>query len=315
VAWPAVLFAAALATAAGNDSVPSPPTRSTLGVSQARSWYASHSFVALGGCLAVPGGRQLVQGDCILVFVAGQPARTGRVSYRVDGDSARRVFDERGFKGVYSDPALWDSIGCYWGLRDADRLRSLARYEPVESTDEDLPLAIEGLPPSARVLGGDGVPLDREELDGLLGRIANSVPPKFSRSRILRVGRRYGSREGGDLVEVFLGNPAYRSHGAGAPIDSVEICHLFLREGRVLAMERFSRSSGREEQLDAEPPQLDSGNWFQDPVETVGYVSLDRGATWDRLTVNPGTEGIHWAIWRLEQGIPLVWDSYVYIRN
>jgi hypothetical protein len=256
-----------------------------------------------------------VQGDSILVFVAGQPARTGRVSFRVDGDSAQRVFDGRGFEGVYSDAALRDSIGCYWYLRDADRLRSLARYEPAKSTDEDLPLAIEGLPSSARVLGGYGVPLDQEELDGLLGRIAKSVPPAFSRSRILRVGNRYGSREGEELVELFLGKPAYRTRGAAAPIDSVEICHLFLREGRVLATERFSRISGREEHADAEPPQLDLGNWFQYPVETVGYLSLDCGATWDRLSVNPGFEGIHWAIWRIDQGLPLLWDSYVYTRH
>ena len=114
------------------------------------------------------------------------------------------------------------------------------------------------------------------------------------------------------VLPFFLGKPAENASGTGAPIDSIEICRLYLRHGRVLWVERFSRKSGREEHVDVEPPQLDEKNWYLTSEETLGFLSLDGGATWDRISVDVGFEGISWAISRLAQGVPRLWEFYIY---
>jgi len=268
----------------------------------------------MGGCLAIRAGQRLGPGDSVLVFAAGKPERWMRISAVVIGDSAKRIFDQRGFDAVYSDHALWNRIGCCWGLgvRADPPALSIARYETPDSSGEELPLGIQGLPASAQSLGGDGRPVGPQELGAFERRIAASVPKAFARGKLLRVGRRYGADPDGGLIELLLGKPAENASGTGAPIDSIEICRLYLRQGRVLSVERFSRASGREEHVDVEPPQLDEKNWYLTAEETLGFLSLDGGATWDRISVDVGFEGISWAISRLAQGVPRLWEFYLY---
>lgn len=279
-------------------------------------WFASHIFVGMDGCLAARGGQRLEHGDSVFIFEAGKPVMTRRISYVISGDSAKQIFDERRFDGVYRDKALWNRIGCYWGLRSCQPPFSLARYETADSAKEGgLPLAIEGLPASALKVGGDGRPLDRQELGALEHRVTAFVPKEFSRGKVLRVGRRFGSGLGHDLMEVFLGRPFYDARGVGAPIDSIEICHLFMHNGRVLAVERYSRVSGQEEHVDVEPTQLDESNWFLGSVETLGFLSVDGGRTWDRISIDVGFEGISWAISRLTEGLPQLWEFSLYTSH
>ncbi len=314
MSWLVAVCAVALTMNPDGASVSSSSRAHEL--SRAGAWFAAHTFCGINRCLTVEKGRRLAQGDRVLVFAGGQPARASRVSWLFDADSARRIFEQLGFDGVYADTALWNEIGCYWGLRNGDSPpASIARYEPIDRSGEGLPLAIEGLPSTALVLGGDGTALGPRELDALFRRLASSVPPAFFGRKVLRVGRRYGAGRGHELVELFLGRPAYSADGAGAPIDSIEICRLFVHGRRVLAVERFTRSSSREEHVDVEPPRLDPGNWYLTSEETVGYLSLDRGESWDRLSIDVGFEGVGWAILRLEDGLPRLWDSYLYLLH
>lgn len=280
-------------------------------------WLALHAFEGEDGCLAIREGQRLRAGDRILVFAAGKPARVRRVLYVLGGDSARRIFDKRGFQGVHADKELWNRIGCYWGLgvRGEPPAISIARFEADGAADAGLPLAIEGLPASARTLGGDGMPLNRRELGVLERRIWSIVPKAFSQGKLLQVGRRYVSGQDHELIELLVGKPAANTSGSGAPIDSIDICRIFLHNGRVLSVERFSRASGREEHVDLEPPQLDESNWALVSDETLGFLSLDGGVTWDRLSVDVGFEGISWTISRLAEGQRPRWNFYLYTQH
>lgn len=279
-------------------------------------WFASHTFLGMDGCLAVHGGPRLDHGDSVFIFEAGKPVKTRRISYVISGDSAKQIFDERRFDGVYRDKALWNRIGCYWALRTYQPPFSLARYETADSADEgSISLAIEGMPASTVMVEGDGSLLDRQDLGALEHGITAFVPEEFSRSKVLRAGRRLGSGPGHDLLEVLLGRPFYNASGAGAPIDSIEICRLFMQNGRALAVERYSRVSGQEEHVDLEAPRLDESNWFQPRDVTLGFLSFDGGATWDRISIDVGFEGISWTISRLSEGLPQLWEFYLYTAH
>ena len=308
--WPEIICSLAFLVNGASDTVSFARTSPPVG-SRAEGWFALHTFVGGDGCLAVHEGQRLEQGDPVLVFEAGKPERAGRVSYVFNADSAKRIFRERGFNSVYSDTGLWNRIGCYWGFK-GDPPPLIARYEGSDIDAEGSPLAIQGLPPSAQVLGGNGSSLGPSELDALDAQLAPSLPKAFAGGKVLRFGRRYGSGRGRELIEVFLGIPTYNTAGTGPQIDSIQVCRLFLHNGRVLALQRFSRASGREEHVDLEPPQLDKSNWFLTSEETLGYLSLDGGATWVRLSIDVGFEGINWAISRLEGSMPQVWSSYLY---
>lgn len=273
-------------------------------------WFAAHAFIGMGGCLAVREGQRLEQGGRVVVFTPAKPCRAARIAYGVSGDSMRQVFDERGFNGVYSDRALWNRIGCYWGLSDRGNSPpiSISRYDESDSSVEDLPIAIDGLPASAIEVGADGIRLDRTELRTLKSKVAAWVPSAFSRGKVLRAGRRYGSGGSHELVEVFFGKP----FGTGTPFDSVQICRLFLHNGQVLCIDRFSRVSGQEERADTEPPNLDERNWFLLSEDTSGFLSLDAGRTWERLAVDNGFEGYLWSVSHLAKNMPRVWDFYLY---
>lgn len=286
------------------------------------SWLASHAFVGLEGCLAVPGGARLEAGHRVLIFEAHKPARAGRVGYVVTSDSAKQVFEEGGqssrrrFDEVYRNRALWNRIGCWWSLRDYDAPFSLAHYEMDDGTPGGgCPLAIHGAPDSALVAGGDGAPLGADELAALRERVMPFAPGGFSRSKLLLAGYRYRSGPRHELTELFLGKPAYNTRGVGAPIDSIEICRVFLDNARVLAVETFSRASGAEEHVDLEPPQLDENNWFLSTEETLGFLSVDDGGTWSRLSIDIGFEGISWRISRLSEGSPQGWGYYLYTAH
>ncbi|HMI32035.1 MAG TPA: hypothetical protein VK527_09870, partial [Candidatus Limnocylindrales bacterium] len=253
-------------------------------------WFSAHTFEGSGSCLAVRKGRQLQEGDSVTLFDAGKAVSRERISYIFDADSAKQVFTARGFDGVYHD-TLWERIGCYWGLR-GDTPPSIARYG--YDNGGQVPLAFKDLPRSAIEMGSDGQPLDDEDLSKLALRVAASLPRSFVKGKVLKAGRRYQSAEGQEFVELFLGKPSYSTKAGSAPIDSIEICQMFIRGGRVLATAQFSRASGVEEHVDFEPPQLDETNWFTDTVETLGFLSLDGGTTWCWISADVGFEGINW---------------------
>jgi hypothetical protein len=250
----------------------------------------------------------LERGDTVYVFDRGQPVRLTRIVDLVDGKQAERIFSERRFDDVYEDKPLWDSIGCYWGLR-AERSRWLARYGKPDS--EGLPVAIKGLPPHSRVIGGDFKRLDEQTLHRILRGIEQSIPTGFRGTNVLRAGRRFRSGPRDEIVEILLGKP----FGASEPFDSVQICAVTTLNGRVVDTGYQSRVTGVEERVDTEAPTLDRNSWFEIQEESIGFFSTDSGASWNRIVVNVGFEGIAWTIHRLSKGSPLLWDHYLYIPH
>jgi hypothetical protein len=292
----------------------STPVFSAPAESSPDRWFATHVFDGDEGCLAIREGQRLEPGDSIVIFRAAKAAFGTRIAYVVAGDSARKIFDDRDFQGVYSDSALWRRIGCYWalGVRGVPAARGIAHYEPDDSEDSDLPLAIQGLPPSALTIGARSGPLTERELGLLEPGSAGTVPERFLERGVLRAGQRYDSVGGDEFIEVFLGRAVRNPAGRGPQIRSIEICHLFLHNGRVLASEISSRMSGEEEHVDVDPPQLDERNWYQLAEQTVGFLSRDGGTTWDRLSIDVGFEGVNWAIAHLTERMPRAWEFYLY---
>jgi hypothetical protein len=266
-------------------------------------------------CLAVRAGQRLKVGDQVLVFGSGRPHLAGITALH-PADSLRSIFETKSFEGVYADHELWHAIGCYWelGMRGTPPPLAMAKCDTAGPMEGDLTLAIQALPASAVTLGGAGDTLSNAELDSLAMQVEDSVPPAFGREPVLRFGRRY--RSGGrEVIDLFLGRATYHRRELGAPIDSVDICRVFLSQGRVLALQRISRATGRMEHVDVEPPDLNESNWFAIAEQTLGFLSLDGGTTWDRLSVDLGFEGIQWAIRRLAGETPTRWEFYLYTSH
>ena len=281
------------------------------------AWFALHAFVGTGGCLVVREGQRLEEGDRIQVFAAGRPSATRRIASLISADSARRIFDTRGFHDVYRDRALWTRIGCYWFLRDAapPPIAALARLDWPDSLNEDAPLALDGATARALTAGGEGTPLSPAEIAAVERRHAARLPSAFASGKRLRAGRRYPAGGGHELLEVLIGKPFESPGDPGPPVDSIAIRRLFLDAGRLLAIDTLFRASGVEEHVDVEPPQLDEDNWHQISEETLGFVSFDDGASWARLTVDVGFEGVFWAIRQLDGGRRERWSYYLYTRH
>jgi hypothetical protein len=272
------------------------------------AWFQSHVFPGAGGCLEVASGQSLEQGDTVQIFEVGEPVTTRRIEYLINNRQAEQVFKKRGFEGVYGDSVQWDSLGCYWWLR-ADSQLWLARIRETPTQDVHLPLAIKNVPAGTLTIGGDRKAFTSKELQLLKEKLAKAVPAEFQRGKVLQVGWRYSGR-GNELSEILLGKP----FGA-TPYDSIQICMLFVQQGRVLTSSRFSRVTGVEERVDTEAPTLDERSWSEIQDETMGFLSLDQGVTWNRLIVNVGFEGIDWDIEALSPNLPSLWGHYLYTSH
>jgi len=114
------------------------------------------------------------------------------------------------------------------------------------------------------------------------------------------------------MVQIFLGRPWINPERTGAgPIDTIDICSVFVRDGRVLGKERYSRSSTEEERASAEPPVLSGSDWYISSDETAGFLSLDGSSRWVRIAFNGGPEGNDWFIFRVADGMPRLWQGYL----
>jgi len=282
-----------------------PPTEGTV------AWFTFHAFAGRNPCLLVRELQHLHFGDSLTVFAIRSPARTRRVETLFDPAGPKRIFDTRGFQGVYHDRELWKTIGCFWSLGQPlpPVATELARLDESDTLDHAV-LAIDGLPSRALRIGGQSTPLGASELRAIEQRFRSQLSKDFSQGKVLRAGRRYRTKSSGELIEMFLGKSFESPADSGPPIDSIRISRLFVRGERLIAVHTFSRASGVAEHVELEPPRLDETNWYVTSDQTLGFLSFDSGHSWFRLCVDTGFEGLDWRIWRLGDPSP-TWSFYL----
>ena len=94
------------------------------------------------------------------------------------------------------------------------------------------------------------------------------------------------------------------------------IRRFFFVDGRVAASEDYERTSGVEERVDIEAPQLTDDNWsVLDTETTLAYVSSDDGVSWERLSTNVGFESIIWFVQELREGLPVTFRRDLYTHH
>ena len=79
-----------------------------------------------------------------------------------------------------------------------------------------------------------------------------------------------------------------------------------------MEQQEFSRSRDVQEHVDTAPPELTVSNWTETPEQTLGFVSIDGGESWQRLTEDAGFEGIRYAIQTLGSELPPEYERYHY---
>jgi hypothetical protein len=188
----------------------------------------------------------------------------------------------------------------------------MASYQSpdTETMPFDAPLALSQLSKSAVTVGANGTALTHQDLEAFLHRLAHDLPRGFAEGTLLLAGWHFGH----DLVEVEVGKP-FSKRPKDEAIDSVRICQCFLLRGHLLAMRRFQRVSGVEEHEDHEAPELNRKNWNDTSSETLGFLSLDGGMSWNWIYADGGFEGIGWSIVRLTEGTPERWGYYLPVTH
>jgi hypothetical protein len=127
---------------------------------------------------------------------------------------------------------------------------------------------------------------------------------------------RYGPASGHAIDELYVGLPTPNPAGTGPPIRRISIRRFFLIDGRLAASQEYERESGVEERVDTGPPELTYENWSRSTTEeTVAFISRDEGRSWERLSTNGGSEGIHWIVQSLRKGLPELFHRWLYTHH
>ena len=276
---------------------------------QAESWYATHTFYGFEDCLAVP-ENALSENDRVLTFGRGRPAEPATVGRMLLTAEAQKTFDSLGFLAVYRNETLWSEIGCYWALKGPDAPLRIAKLP--EGSLGNMGLALYDLPTSAIAMGGAATELTDPEVAEYLRLLPTLVRAECAAEQPLYVGKRYGPVRGHEFVEFFVGAPHYADSDEGSVIDSIRICKFFLHNRRPVEQQEIFRSRYVLEHVDTAAPELTVSNWTETPERTLGFVSRDGGESWQRLTVDPGFEGILYAVRTLGSELPPEYERYHY---
>jgi hypothetical protein len=238
-------------------------------------------FIGLGNCLGLERQTSVAPG-ARLVVLAAQHAPT--------------VVSVESFGAV-------GSVNCsHWWLNDLPQTVARIRL-PAELHDEVV-FAIRDSG-SLRVLGGRPVRLSDAAAQRWFRAAGSSLTARWREKGVLVHAYRYGSSGSRAAVELYVGRPALNPSGAAAPIREIAIRRLFFIGDQLFATEDYQRTSGAEERVDTEPPQLTFTNWSRsDTEQTVAYISTDSGQAWRRLSTDIGFEGINWVVQLLGDGLP-----------
>src|SRR4051812_2873656 len=86
--------------------------------------------------------------------------------------------------------------------------------------------------------------------------IRHSLPASWTPARTLVRAQRYGPTRGHEVIELSVGWPTRNAAGMSPAIEHVAIRRFFFVDGRVAASQDYERTSGVEERVDLEGPQL-----------------------------------------------------------
>ncbi len=168
----------------------------------------------------------------------------------------------------------------------------------------------------AIVAGGVPATLGRAARLQLMDIVRPFLPAAWPRDRILVHAYRYAGGSGHQVVELYVGLPVLSRPGSSPPISRISIQRHFLIDDIPAGFDAYERTSGEEERVDTQPPQLTFENWSRSDTEaTVAFVSWDRAASWERLSINMGWEGVHWISQALRPGTPVVFHRFLYIHH
>ena len=238
-------------------------------------------FIGLGNCLGVDDQRALAPAASVVVLAAGHAPSIVAV-------------ESTGVVGAAGCSQRW--------LDDLPPLVGRVRLRP--ELEDEVVFAIRDSA-DLRVLGGRPERLPDAQAQRWVRAAGPSLPGAWRGKGVLVHAYRYAGSNGQAAIELYMGRPTLNPSGSPAPIRTISIRRLFFIGDALLASEEYQRTSGAEERVDTEPPQLTFANWSRSETErTVAFVSADAGRTWRRLSTDIGFESINWRAQRLGDGLP-----------
>jgi hypothetical protein len=157
-----------------------------------------------------------------------------------------------------------------------------------------------------RVVGGEFIQLSAPQAGRFVRAAGAALSGVWRAKSVLVHAYRYEGAGGRVATELYVGRPVLNPLGSATPIRDISIRRLFFIDGKLLATEDYHRTSGEEERVDTEPPQLTFSNWSRsDTEQTVAYIITNAGTSWRRLSVDIGFEGINWVVQSLSNGLPV----------
>jgi hypothetical protein len=270
------------------------------------------AFYSVGyyDCLAVEEQHQLRVGSPRVVLAPAQEPRQVTVDAMVpwrEPSTERRPHGD--CTGAYKSD-LQDSAG------SRARVTKFAHISPLPEDHFGYEILFAVPPSGAIIRGGAPTALGAQERRRLVNGVRSSLPRSWRVDRTLVRAYRYGRASDHAIDELYVGLPTLNPAGTSPPIKRISIRRFFLIDGRLAASEKYERTSGVEERVDTEPPELTYENWSRSETEeTVAFISRDGGRSWERLSTNGGFEGIHWIVQSLREGLPELFHRWLYTSH
>jgi hypothetical protein len=233
------------------------------------------------------------------------PEKMAKVLEIIDPAPTREMLKEqvreRGFQSVFEDKKLWNQIRWVRGFDNESEIVAVARLSrkgvlAIANPGENV-IVLQG--PDLTDSDDDRtLAIPRTEADVVLAKIKSSLANKSCMaSNSLVTAVRYGPAQGHEVIELFVGNPAYLAKRLDkSTIDTIHICRSFIVDGQPQRLLEFERSSSKDEHVDTSPPNLTNESWLDDIDTTLAYLSVDEGRSWKRSSQNGGFEGFNYRI-------------------
>jgi hypothetical protein len=268
--------------------------------------FQKDSFFISGGCLPLTGTEDIHVGDKLLAFSLTTPPTELHVSSISESGNMEETYRKmRQATTVEQSQRFHEEIGCYAELHSVHGIKRIAHLSSLGS------IAVRNLPSGYIAIGGDRHKMDAKQEKNYL---TSAIPPKAQAKKdSLIKSFYYAPVQHHQIVEIFIGIPTYLKETSpeGATIDSIHISKYTFDNMRLIATEEFDRASDVEEHVDLPPDALDKETWWDTDDEPIGFLSLDAGKTWQRLTINEGFEGMKYLIQTLGLKNP-EFEGYLY---